>query len=222
MPPQTEMPAIDPTYTSALVPAPSPTSSIGSRLPDDETDPDDARLTQEEFDAKCWKALKIDEPTKEETNAMGRPIYHGGHKLDPERGGWPVESATWNPSDLVLLSTARIVPVIMQNLRAQMKKLQDNELFEQAILKGSQAGQDSLTPTGDIDAIMQSMLEPEHPSGPKPNAGDNIGPSIMINQSPSPFVPPSEKDLANEFGLLMDELPSTSMRWVKGKNKRKA
>ena len=112
--------------------------------------------------------------------------------------------------------------MIMQNLRAQMKKLQDNELFEQAILRGSQVGQDSLTPTGDIDAIMQSMLEPDHPSGPKPNAGDNVGPSIMINQSPSPFVPPSEKDLANEFGLLMDELPSTSMRWVKGKNKRKA
>ena len=219
---QAEMQTIDPTYASALVPAPSPTSSIGSRLPGDETDPDDARLTQEEFDAKCWKALKIDEPTMEELSAMGRPIYHGGHNVDPERGCGSVEPVTWNPSDLVLLSTARIVPVIMQNLRAQMKRLQDNELFEQAILKGSQVGQDSLTPTGDIDAIMQSMLEPDRPSGPKPNAGDNVGPSIMINQSPSPFVPPSEKDLANEFGLLVDELPSTSMRWVKGKNKRKA
>ena len=222
MPSQTEMQTNDPTYASALVPAPSPTSSIGSRLPDDETDPDDAMLTQEEFDAKCWKALKIDEPTVEELNAMGRPTYHGGHKMDPERGGGSVEPVTWNLSKFVFFDTARIVPVIMQNLRAQMKKLQDNELFEQAILKGSQVGQDNLTPTGDIDAIMQSMLEPDLPSGPKPNAGDNIGPSIMINQSPSPFVPPSEKDLANEFGLLMDELPSSSMRWVKGKNKRKA
>lgn len=112
--------------------------------------------------------------------------------------------------------------MIMQNLRVQMRKLQENELFEQAILKGSQVGQDNLTPTGDIDTIMQSMLEPDRPSGPKPNAGDNIGPSIMINQSPSPFVPSSEKDVANEFGLLVDDLPSTSMRWVKGKNKRKA
>ena len=103
-----------------------------------------------------------------------------------------------------------------------MKKLQDNELFEQAILKGSQVGQDSLTPTGDIDSIMQSMLGPTHPSGPKPNAGDNIGPSFMVNQSPAPFSPPSEKEFANEFGLLTDELPSTNMRWVKGKNKRKA
>ena len=110
----------------------------------------------------------------------------------------------------------------MQNLRAEMKKLQDNELFEQAILKGSQVGRDSLTPTGDIDAIMQSMLEPDRdrPSGPKPNAGDNIGPSIMTNQSP--LVPSSERDFANEFGLLTDEMQSTSMRWVKGKNKRKA
>jgi hypothetical protein len=66
------------------------------------------------------------------------------------------------------------------------------------------------------------MLEPDYPVGPKPNAGDNIGPSIMTNQSPAPFASPYEKDLANEFGLLTDELPSTSMRWVKGKNKRKA
>jgi hypothetical protein len=111
--------------------------------------------------------------------------------------------------------------MIMQKLRAEIKKLQDNELFEQAILKGPQVGQDSLIPTGDIDAIVQSMLELDQPSSPKPNAGDNIGPSIMTNQSPSPFVPPSEREFANEFGLLTEELPSTNMRWVKGKNKRK-
>jgi hypothetical protein len=110
----------------------------------------------------------------------------------------------------------------MQKLRAEIKKLQDNELFEQVVLKGSQVGQDNLIPTGDIDAIVQSMMEPDHPSGPQPNAGDNIGPSIMTNQSPTPFVLPSERDIANEFGLLMEELPSTSMRWVKGKNRRKA
>ncbi|KAF9645790.1 hypothetical protein BDM02DRAFT_3271470 [Thelephora ganbajun] len=199
--PQVEMQTTDPTYASALVPAPSPTSSIGSRLPDDETDPEDARLTQEEFDTKCWRALRIDEPTTEETSTMRRPVHYAGQKMDPEHA-------------------AKVVPMIMQKLRAETKKLQDNELFEQAILKGSQVGQDSLTPTGDIDAIMQSMLEPDHPPGPKPNAGDNFGPSIMVNQSP--FVPPSERDFANEFGLLMDELPSTSIRWMKGKNKRKA
>jgi hypothetical protein len=112
--------------------------------------------------------------------------------------------------------------MVMQKLRGEIKKLQDNELFEQALLKGSQVGLDSLIPTGDIDTILQSMLEPDYPSGPKPNAGDNIGPSIMTNQSPTPFVLPSERELANEFGILTDELPSTSMRWVKGKNRRKA
>lgn len=220
MPSQVEMQTIDPAYASALVPAPSPTSSIGSRLPDDETDPDDARLTQEEFDAKCWKALKIDDPTTEETSAMRRPVYHACHRMDPEQAGRSVDPITWSTSDFTLIVTAKFVPIFMQNLRTEMKKLQDNELFEQAILKGSQVGRDNLTPTGDIDAIMQSMLEPDHPPGPKPNAGDNIGPSIMTSQSP--FLPPSERDIANEFGLLTDELPSTSMRWVKGKNKRKA
>ena len=220
MPSQVEMQTVDPTYSSALVPAPSPTSTIGSRLPEDETDPDDAMLTQEEFDAKCWKALQIDEPTAEETAAMRRPLYYAGHEMEPEKAGRLAEFVAWNASDLFVLP-AKVVPVIMQKLRAEIKKLQDNELFEQTILKGSQVGQDSLTPTGDIDSIVQSMLEPDLPSGPKPNAGDNIGPSIMTNQSPSPFAPPSERDFANEFGLLTDELPSTSMRWVKGKNKRK-
>jgi hypothetical protein len=138
----------------------------------------------------------------------------------PSRQASPLSQSLKNTSEHTLVSTAKIVPIIMQNLRAQTKKLQDNELFEQAILKGSQVGQDSLTPTGDIDTIMQSMLVHDHPPGPKPNAGDNIAPSIMTNQSP--FVPSFEKDVANEFGLLTDELPSTSMRRVKGKNKRKA
>jgi hypothetical protein len=220
MSPQAEMQTIDPTYASALVSAPSPTSSIGSRLPDDETDPDDARLTQEEFDAKCWKTLRIDEPTAEETSAMRRPLYHASHRMHPEQAGRSVQLITWDASDLGLDYTAGFVPSFMQNLRTEIKKLQDNELFEQTILQGTQVGQDSLTPTGDIDAIMQSMLEPDHPSGPKPNAGDSIGPSIMTNQSP--FTPSSGGDITNEFGLLTDELSSTSMRRVKGKNKRKA
>lgn len=92
--PQVEMQTVDPTYTSALVPAPSPTSSIGSRLPDDETDPEDIMLTQEEFDAKCWKALQIDEPTAEEASAMRRPLRYTDHNKEPEQAGRPVEPVT--------------------------------------------------------------------------------------------------------------------------------
>lgn len=218
--PQVEMQTVDPTYASALVSAPSPTSSIGSRLPDDETDLDDAALTQTEFDAKCWAALRIDEPTAEETSAMRRPVYHAVHRIDPKQAGRSVAQVDCNASERTLASSEKFVPIFKENFRAEIKRLQDNELFEQAILRGSQVGRDNLTPTGDIDTIMQSMLEPDLPSGPKPNAGENIGPSIMTSQSP--FGPSSERDIANEFGLLTDELPSTSMRWVKGKNKRKA
>ena len=101
MSPQVEMEMIDPTYASALVPAPSPTSSIGSRLPDDETDLDDANLTQEEFDAKCWKALQIDEPTPEETSAMRRPLRYAPHNGEPEEAGRPVGLVARSTSDLV-------------------------------------------------------------------------------------------------------------------------
>jgi hypothetical protein len=140
MSPQAEMQTIDPTYASALVSAPSPTSSIGSRLPDDETDPDDARLTQEEFDAKCWKTLRIDEPTAEETSAMRRPLYHTSHRMDPEQAGRSVQLITWNASDLGLDYTAGFVPSFMQNLRTEIKKLQDNELFEQVFSKALRLG----------------------------------------------------------------------------------
>lgn len=101
------MQTIDPTYASALVSAPSPTSSIGSRLPDDETDPDDTMLTQEEFDAKCWKALGIDDPTTEEMTATRRPVYHASHSIDPEQAGRSVELVTWDASDLPFHSEVR-------------------------------------------------------------------------------------------------------------------
>ena len=99
MPPEAEMQTADPTYAPAIVPVPSPTSSIGSKLPDDETDPDDTRLTQEEFDAKCWKALQIDEPTTEETSAMRRPLHYTGYIRESEQAGRHIEPVTWNPSD---------------------------------------------------------------------------------------------------------------------------
>lgn len=94
MPAQVEMQTIDPTYASAIVPVPSPTSSIGSRLPDDETDPDDAKLTQEEFDAKCWKALRIDDQTAEETSAMRRPLRYADYNMESEQAGRPVQPVT--------------------------------------------------------------------------------------------------------------------------------
>ena len=57
-------------------------------------------LTQQEFDAKCWKALQIDEPTAEETSAMQRPLYYAGHRMDPEQAGRSVVLVTCNPLTL--------------------------------------------------------------------------------------------------------------------------
>jgi hypothetical protein len=97
MPAEVEMQTVDPTFASSLAQVPSPTSSIGSKLPDDETDPDDTMLTQEEFDAKCWKALEIDEPTAEETSAMRRPLHYTGLVREPEQAGRPVEPVILEP-----------------------------------------------------------------------------------------------------------------------------
>lgn len=83
----------------------------------------------------------------------------------------------------------------LDELHEEIQKLHDNELFEQALLRGSQVGLDFQTPTGDIDKIMSSMLEPSEHHQLIPNAGECIGPSIMTNQ-PSFYVPERELDLS--------------------------
>jgi hypothetical protein len=63
---------------------------------------------------------------------------------------------------------------ILTLLRSEVRQLEENELFEQMLLRGSQAGLDRQPITSDIDALMRSMMvtpqnnvigtQPSHPS----------------------------------------------------------
>jgi hypothetical protein len=104
---------------------------------------------------------------------------------------------------------------IKTKLREEVRKLQENELFEQALLRGSQVGLDFQTPTGNIDTIMRSLLHPSGTSGPVPNAGDSMGPSIMTSQT-SFYAPDRETDFSQAT------TSTTDVRHGKNKGKLKA
>jgi len=116
--------------------------------------------------------------------------------------------AKWNLIGLVSLYLLHLLPIYMSKflvaiiheqikakLREEVRKLQANELFEQALLRGSQVGLDFQTPTGNIDTIMHSLLHPSGTDGPVPNAGRSIGPSIMTSQT-SFYAPEREMDFS--------------------------
>lgn len=60
---------------------------------------------------------------------------------------------------------------IITSLRSEVHQLEENELFEQMLLRGSQAALERQPSTTDIDALMQSMMvTPQHTTiGPQPN-----------------------------------------------------
>lgn len=49
---------------------------------------------------------------------------------------------------------------IMLNLRQEVRNLEENNMFEQTVLRGSLVTEER-QPTADIDAIMRSMMGPE-------------------------------------------------------------
>jgi len=60
-----------------------------------------------------------------------------------------------------------MVEKIIKNLRAEIRKLDEDELFEQTILRGSQVGLETRPSTNDIDALMKSMrLDMSSTEGP--------------------------------------------------------
>jgi len=51
-----------------------------------------------------------------------------------------------------------MVEKIIKNLRTEIRKLEEDELFEQTILRGSQVGLETRPSTNDIDVLMKSMM----------------------------------------------------------------
>jgi hypothetical protein len=51
-----------------------------------------------------------------------------------------------------------MIEKIMKNLRAKIRQLEEDEVFEQTLLRGSQVGLETRPSTNDVDALMKSMM----------------------------------------------------------------
>lgn len=78
-------------------------------------------------------------------------------------------------SDSIILFCIAAFDRIMASLRAEVAKLQEDELFEQILLRGSKAALEAQPVTNDIDALMRSMMGPSlNISGPHMGKTDGV------------------------------------------------
>ncbi|KAE9408816.1 hypothetical protein BT96DRAFT_1012994 [Gymnopus androsaceus JB14] len=126
--------------------SPSPTSSVGSRHPEDQTSLSDseAMLNQFQFEQKWQEKIGLDKPAHLETKADFDPLIP---RPKPES-----EDEKFYYQH------------ILDSLREEVRELQENELFEQTLLQGSKAALETPVYTRDIDSIMRSMMGPSSSS----------------------------------------------------------
>jgi len=134
---------VDPQYAEPLLRAPSPSSSIGTDYGEDETSITDAQMSPEEFDALCQERLMLSMPREGETRANISPLLPKPKTPQEER---------------VLHMK------VMHSLRAQVARLQEDEMFERTMLRGTMITEQQLPSSNDIDSIMQSMMGPSSSS----------------------------------------------------------
>ncbi|KAH7885404.1 hypothetical protein F5I97DRAFT_2074469 [Phlebopus sp. FC_14] len=127
----------DPAYASPVIRAPSPASSVGTAYGPDETSLSDAELSQEEFERKCAAKLKLDAPKVEEEK-KSHPIL-----IDPPP----------NPAEEKVVFEA-----ILRGLRNRVQQLEEEELFQKMLLRGSQAGLEQPSEEK-LDALMRNLME---------------------------------------------------------------
>ncbi|EGN98575.1 hypothetical protein SERLA73DRAFT_110133 [Serpula lacrymans var. lacrymans S7.3] len=127
----------DPAYASPVIRAPSPASSVGTAYGPDETSLSDMELSQDAFEKKCLEALKLDWQKEEEIRADRTPL---------------IQKPKTQAEEIILYEN------IVRNLRRRVQQLEDDELFEQTLLRGSQVALEQQPSSNDMDALMKSLM----------------------------------------------------------------
>ncbi|KAG5645984.1 hypothetical protein DXG03_004585 [Asterophora parasitica] len=127
-------------YAPPVLRAPSPASSIGTVYGEDQTAFSDCEdeLSQYDFERKVEERIALNVPRFEELQANHEPLL-----ARPTPGS---------------IEERYLYERIMTSLRLVVRDLEDNELFERTLLKGSQAALEQQPSTNDIDALMRSMM----------------------------------------------------------------
>jgi len=131
---------------------PSPTSSVGTVYGLDETALSDTeyKLSDSAFARKCEEQMELYIPRKEETEADQDPLL-----TIPQSGGMPLRISE---RELDHVEERLLYDHVMGNLRQAVAQLEENELFEQTLRRGSQAALQIQPSTNDIDILMRSMM----------------------------------------------------------------
>ncbi|KAJ3822110.1 hypothetical protein F5880DRAFT_1452973, partial [Lentinula raphanica] len=154
-------------YASPDVRSPSPTSSVDSRHPEDQTSLSDSEgmLSPSQFERKWMDRIGLGQPSHRELEANKDPL------LPRPLPGSEEERSAYQR--------------ILQDLRHEINQLHENEVFEQTMLRGPAVSQGAPAYySHDIDAIMHSMMG-QTSSNPFPNA------------TSTPFTGPSHVDITN-------------------------
>ncbi|KAF8921467.1 hypothetical protein CPB85DRAFT_1270936 [Mucidula mucida] len=126
-------------YSAAIIRPPSPTSSIGSTHPVDQTSLSDQEdvCSHPEFDLKWRQKIRLGEKREEEDDAEREVLLTRPKTPNSER---------------TLLET------VLGNLHNAVNQLKEDEVFERALLYGSHAAMDQTPSSNDVDIILQSMM----------------------------------------------------------------
>ncbi|KAF8895578.1 hypothetical protein BD779DRAFT_1500321 [Infundibulicybe gibba] len=144
------MPQTHTEYAPPVLRAPSPASSVGTAYGPDQTSFSDSehQLNLSDLELKYNERMGLGKPRDEEVHANQDPLLPRPSPDSPE-GRDQYEQ-------------------VMRSLRLQVQQLEDDELFEQTLLRGSQASLEPQPSSNDIDVLMRSMMTA--PPGPLPLA----------------------------------------------------
>ncbi|OSD07325.1 hypothetical protein PYCCODRAFT_1402874 [Trametes coccinea BRFM310] len=131
-------------YVPTIMRAPSPSSTIGTDYGPDETDFADSELNENEFARKCEEVVGIHRPRPEEEEANRDPLLYARH-MRPKMT--PIEEK-------------QLFDQVMTNLRAAVKQLEEEELFEQTAVQNAAVALDDPVPSSEnLDDILRSLME---------------------------------------------------------------
>ncbi|OAX44324.1 hypothetical protein K503DRAFT_449181 [Rhizopogon vinicolor AM-OR11-026] len=127
----------DPAYASPVIRPPSPASSVGTAYGPDETSLSDLELSQDAFERKWTANLRLDEPKDEEVHNLKDVLI-----IPPSD---PVEQKL-------------LFEEILRGFRQRVQELEEDEIFQQTLMKGSQVGKEQLPSANNIDTLIQDMM----------------------------------------------------------------
>ncbi|KAF9220923.1 hypothetical protein BS17DRAFT_758725 [Gyrodon lividus] len=127
----------DPPYASPVIRALSPASSVGTAYGPDETSQSDSELSQDAFDQKCSAKLKLDSPKIEEELRSFSTL---------------IQPQPQNPTEEKMF-----FDMILRGLRTRVQHLEEEEILQQVLRRGSQVGLEQPPSDDNIDNLMRTM-----------------------------------------------------------------